>query len=562
MPTGLEFAGKENHIYFMDKNGAPWLWFFWVIVLWLATPVMLQAQSNDLDDFYEARDNAPAWSEDISPNALPSLLNAIDNARTHGLDPADYGLDTFLGFSPYPAGVDPDRFATRAYLDLARDLLQGRVPPDHAVRWPFAPRRADLPAHLGEALASNRIEESLEALSPPYQDYHALRKTLIGYQLRVPEIDGSELNFARTLHPGDIDPDVALLRARLEVLGEIEPVVAEGPVDGMDSAQSVLADIYDNALEQAVRRLQRQAHLDADGVVGEETLAWINISIERRIDELRVNLERWRWMPDDLGTHHIRVNLPDYRLQVFENGEPVASHDVIIGRPSRRSPVLSATMTHVIANPWWETPHSLAVRDELPLFQRDPGAVSRLGFQVIDRESGEVLDASLIDWSQVSASRFPYRLRQAPGPLNALGRVKLIFPNPHNTYLHDTPSRTLFERPARPFSSGCVRVQDPVGLAGWAVQVGTDLDNDAVEQAVESGRETRIELVQPIEVHFLYFTAFIDDDGLVQFVPDIYGRDDRVMAALSEPGLYGELQNEERHNQLALSVVDECSGSF
>jgi len=546
----------------MDKIGARRLWTLWIVTVWfLGSPVLL-AQSNDIDAFYEARSDAPAWSGGASHSALPSLVSAIENAKTHGLDPSDYGLEVLLGLEPYPVGITPDQFVTRAYFDLARDLLQGRVRLDHDVRWPFTPSHVDLPAHLANALESGDIVESLEALAPSHREYQRLREALVEYQSLAAPGYGPVFETTKTLHPGDIDPDIARLRARLEAMGEIERIELPETASALESSDIPQVNVYDDELEAVVRRIQGHAHLEDDGVVGAETRAWINVSIERRVDELRTNLERWRWMPRDLGLHHILVNLPDYRLQIFENYEPVGRHDVIIGRPSRRSPILSATITHVVANPWWETPHSLAVRDELPLFQRDPGAVSRLGFQVIDRESGEVVDASQIDWSTVSASNFPYRLRQAPGPLNALGQVKLIFPNPYNTYLHDTPSRSLFERHARAFSSGCVRVQNPVDLAEWVIRVGTDLDDGAVRLAIETGRETRIDLPDAVEVHFLYLTAFSDDVGRVRFVPDVYNRDDAVIAALSDSSTLGGLRHEEHNNQLAMSVIDGCGVSF
>lgn len=399
------------------------------------------------------------------------------------------------------------------------------MPVDDRLRWPFPPRERDLDAWLGQALQSGDIAGSLETLAPRHPEYRALRDALATYLELSPGSWPAPIGDGEPLEDGATGPRVAALRARLEALGYLAPAEA-GEKDVSEEA------LFDAALTAALQEAQRDAHLEPDGVAGTETIAWLDTGPEQRIAQLRANLERWRWLPDELGAQHIRVELPDYRLTVFDNGARVQGHDVIIGRPSRASPVLTAVMTHIIANPWWETPHSLAVRDELPLFRRDPGAVSRLGFQVIDRATGSVVDPSGIDWTAVSAANFPYRLRQAPGPLNALGQVKLIFPNPHNTYLHDTPSRSLFERAARAYSSGCVRVRDPVELAQWAAAAGAGLAADDLQAALASGRETRFDLDRPVHVHFLYFTALAEPDGGVRFVPDVYRRDADVIAAL------------------------------
>lgn len=491
------------------------------------------------------------WTGPEAGDALYQLSAAIASADTHGLDPWDYNLLQLAFISPDIANPAADRIATSAYLDLANDLLRGRIPAGSAVRWPFEPRERDLNAWLAGALESGDIAASLDALAPRHADYQALRQALARYQAMDPTGLADPIGTGEALGLGDVGPRVAVLRARLDALGYLE-VSEAGTEEGSPP------DIFDETLEAALKQAQRDAHLEADGVAGAETIAWLETPIARRIAELRINLERWRWLPDDLGAHHIRVNLPDYRLGVFENDRQIESHDVIIGRPSRASPVLTATLTHIIANPWWETPHSLAVRDELPLFRRDPNAVNRLGFQVIDRATGTVVDASQIDWHAVSASDFPYRLRQAPGPLNALGRVKLIFPNPHNTYLHDTPARALFDRSARAFSSGCVRVHEPVDLAIWGAQAGAGLPAETFQAAIDSGRETRIDLDRPIQVHFLYFTAIADGADTVRFVPDIYGHDAAVLAALTAPRSSGAESGAPTSGMAVEATMGEC----
>jgi len=197
----------------------------------------------------------------------------------------------------------------------------------------------------------------------------------------------------------------------------------------------------------------------------------------------------------------------------------------------RQTPVFSDKIEYIIFNPWWETPYSLARADKLPLFRRDPGAVQRLGFQVLDR-SGNIVDPSTIDWNTVSSASFPYRLRQAPGPQNALGQVKIIFPNKYNVYLHDTPTRDLFARSQRAFSSGCLRAQDPIDLSEWLLENTPGWDRKRIDKAVASGKETRVDLAASVPVHVLYYTAVSDGSGGVRYLDDIYERDARVLAGL------------------------------
>lgn len=498
-----------------------------ILCAWMWAASAAPAQLAEVSEETASEDRRHVWTGPQSGDALAQLAGAIAEAGSHGLDPWDYGLIHLLAVPDRP---DPeiDRMATASYLALAGDLLQGRIPIRDRLRWPFQPRERDLDAWLAQAMETGEIAASLDALAPRHSEYTALRSALTAHLSLSPDSWPAPIGEGEALEAGATGPRVAALRARLEVLGYLAPAAEAEKADPE-------AALFDAETTVALQQAQRDAHLEPDGVAGAETIAWLDTPQYQRIAQLQANLERWRWLPDDLGAHHIRVNLPDYRLTVHEDGELVRSHDVIIGRPSRASPVLTAVMTHVIANPWWETPHSLAVRDELPLFRRDPDAVSRLGFQIIERATGNVVDPSGIDWTAVSAANFPYRLRQAPGPLNALGQVKLIFPNLHNTYLHDTPSRTLFGRAARAFSSGCVRVRDPVELAQWAASAGSGLPAEALQAALASGREARFDLARPVYVHFLYFTALAGPDGRVRFVPDVYGRDGQVIAALGMP---------------------------
>jgi murein L,D-transpeptidase YcbB/YkuD len=258
-----------------------------------------------------------------------------------------------------------------------------------------------------------------------------------------------------------------------------------------------------------------------------------------RLLRLRANLERWRWLPERLGGRHVRVNIAAYRVTRHEQGRILQSHRAIVGRTYRKTPVFSDSIRYIVFNPWWETPRSIAVRDELPLFRRDPSSVQRLGFQVLDTQ-GRIVDPATIDWHAVPESPFPYRLRQAPGPLNALGRAKVMFPNRHNVYLHDTAAPALFAEQRRTFSSGCVRTEDIRAMTTWLLEGTPGWDATAVDAALADGETIRADLAESVPIHILYFTAEPDPDGSedgILYLSDVYDRDARLVEALDRaPG--------------------------
>lgn len=532
LPTGLETSRADAHTLFkviLNNEGSGLNTLFAIVMsLQLAG---IPAEADPVDAFYAARGGALVWTGEENTTNRDALIEALASASDHGLDPDDYGYDALAGADPTRPDPALDRLATAGWMALAEDLATGRVDPREFGAEFDAPEPLANPADaLALMIAAGEVARSLEALAPQRPEYRTLQRALLRYREIAKQGGWHVIEDGPALHPGDHDVRVLVLRDRLQAEGLM-------PVEGWPPPSEFPAFIdammtYDDGVEAAVMAVQRAAHMEADGVAGAETLDWLNIPVEQRIAQIEANLERLRWLPRDPPSPRIEANLPDYRLALYDADGLVRNHDVIVGRPSRPSPLLHAQMRYMILNPWWETPHRLAVLDELPLFRRDPGAVERLGFVVLDRQTGETVDASGIDWATVSARDFPYRLRQRPGPHNALGVVKFIFPNPFSTFLHDTSARELFERPARAFSSGCVRVRDAVELAEWVAGLASDTDVARLRAALDSGAETRIDLNRPIDVRFLYFTAIADDEAGVRFVPDVYGLDERLIAAL------------------------------
>jgi murein L,D-transpeptidase YcbB/YkuD len=317
-------------------------------------------------------------------------------------------------------------------------------------------------------------------------------------------------------------PRVAALAARL---------VASGELDMHDG------DVFDAPLADAVRRYQTRHGLTADAVVGQATLASLNAPIQARIDRLIVNLERWRWLPETLGERYIIVNIAGFKLDLVEDGEAALSMRVVVGTPFRRTPVFSERISYLVLNPSWHVPHRIAITDKLPLIKANPDYLAQQNYALLQGWGADerVIDPATVDWPAVTRNDFPYRLRQAPGPFNALGRVKFMFPNKFSVYLHDTPARELFGRDARAFSSGCIRLERPLDLAETLLAAEPGWSRTAIDAALATGREQTVRLGRPVPVHLLYWTAWVDPaDGTLNFRDDIYGRDTRVLAALRE----------------------------
>jgi murein L,D-transpeptidase YcbB/YkuD len=278
--------------------------------------------------------------------------------------------------------------------------------------------------------------------------------------------------------------------------------------------------------------------LTADGVVGKATIEAMNIPVEDRIATIEANLERWRWLSDDLGERYIEVNIANFELQVIEKDDMVFRTEVIVGRTLRETPVFSSTMTYLVLNPDWTVPPTILNDDIIPSVINNPDYLAEKNLKIL-RMDGTEVDPSTIDWINMVQAGFPYRIHQEPGPTNALGRVKFMFPNQYSVYIHDTPDQNLFGRTDRSFSSGCIRVNNPLDLAACIMKDSTAWTPEQIKNVIDQGEERTVNLAKSIPVHIVYLTAWASDDGLVYFRKDIYDRDQPLLAALKQgpPGM-------------------------
>lgn len=485
-----------------------------------AAPVVAGRRLNHpalLSQFYRDREHLPLWTRGGAlERQLATLLTAIESSAAHGLNGADYHLGTLHDTSAADrTAAELELLATDAFLTQVRHRASGAVSPRELdPEWHMIKPEVDALETLRLAAGSGiAVDTLLDELWPQSEEY----RDLVEHRARIlalGEVQAVRVPTGGLLKPGQSDQRVAALKNRLL-----------GPGDH--------GSTFDQELRAAVVEFQRSAGLEADGIVGDATLEVMNASRFSWIDRLDANLERWRWLPREQPDTYVRVNIAAYSLRVIRAGEEALRMDVIVGRPYRRTPVFTESIKYLVLNPFWNVPYQLAVQDKLPVLKRDSAELAAQGFEVRPEGADAFQSVTSVDWSTVERGNFRYLLRQRPGPANALGQVKFMLPNPHSVYLHDTPSRELFARQERSFSSGCVRLSRPLDLAAWILQNdGRPKDAQRVTDLVASGETTTLYLKTPLPTWLVYFTAFTDVAGEVVFRRDLYQRDAALVAAL------------------------------
>jgi murein L,D-transpeptidase YcbB/YkuD len=477
-----------------------------------------------LAEFYSKSGHRLAWCDD-SGGILPSattLLDALRRAPEHGLDPEDYALSRLdllreqIGKAPLDDAAiarlaDFDLLMTAAFFRYASDLSTGRVHPDEIRNdWHVSTPELEPLTTLDQALEGGKLSELLEALPPPHPGYARLRGALTA--LREIEAAGgwAAIPDGPKLQRGSRGPRVALLRQRLS-----EPA----------------GDRFDEALAASVRRFQERHGIEPDGKVGAITLEELNVTVERRMRQVELNLERWRWIPRGLGDPHVFVNIPAFDLELVRGGASVWRTRIVVGKAFTPTPVFSDRIVAAVINPPWNVPESIAIEEYLPELRENPKAFRRRGLRLLQgsEEHPREVDPTTVHWHALGEGSFPYRLRQDPGPDNALGRVKFQLTNDFNVYLHDTPTRRLFGHMDRDLSHGCIRVENPLDLARLLLDESSqDLLNDALGQTEE--RHLSVKPAVPIQI--VYLTAWVDEGGALRFSPDVYEFDGPQRSAL------------------------------
>lgn len=478
------------------------------------------ADREALAAFYTARAFQPAFTQEggVSPLGQASI-DTFAAAASEGLDPTDYAQP------PLPATADAGqraeaemRLAATALL-YARHAQSGRFDPKKLSKDvdpnPTVPDSADVLARLAGAPDAAAARAVLASFAPQYPQYLLLKEQLARLMAREQAVSHAPIPPGPSVRPGESDPRVPLLRARLGV---------EPRGDG---------EIYDSALVRAVEEFQRQAGLAADGIVGRGTVAALNDTGGDPVPDIIANMERWRWVPHEVAPTYVIVNIPEFMVRIIVDGGTVHETRVVVGKPESPTPILDETMQYVVFNPSWHVPPSIMRNEMLPKLQADPYALQRQGIDVV--RNGRVIDPGMVDWRRGTQG---YSFRQEPGERNALGRMKFMFPNKHSVYLHDTPSRALFARDRRAFSHGCVRVHEPMAFAEALFALGLPKEGWTEQRLSRllGGNERSLTLKNKFPIHLVYFTSFVDSAGQLVTREDLYGINAATKAQLGLDG--------------------------
>jgi murein L,D-transpeptidase YcbB/YkuD len=478
------------------------------------------ALGDRLRDFYSRRGFRAVWT---SAQPQQQLLKALADSYDDGLNPADYYLPLLQQLSPQVVAPEAtatlkaqyDILLTEALMRLGYHLSFGKVAPESFdPQWNYGRTlpRTDVAGEIEAAIASSSVYDRLAALKPTHQMYVRLKQELARYRAAEKQGGWAPLPAGPALKPGASDARLPALRTRLIRSGDL----AEGTVSD--------PQLYDAQLTAAVQQFQRRNGLEPDGVLGATTITELNVPVSQRIAQLRVNLDRGRVLLQDLPDQFVVVNIAGYTVYLVKGQKVAWNARVQVGKTYRRTPLFRSEINYLVFNPTWTVPPGIIKADILPAARKDPSSITRKGLKVLDA-NGRELDPASIDWSRFNSGNIPYTLRQDPGPKNALGRVKLMFPNSYSVYLHDTPSQSLFEQTDRAFSSGCVRVERALELAERVLDDPQRWNQGSIEQVINSGKLQNVTLKKKMPVLLAYWTAWVDPQGMVNFRRDVYGQD-------------------------------------
>lgn len=486
------------------------------------------ARDTDVATFYREFDYKPVWTGegDSFVARRKALIAALSGVSDHALPEERYEIDQLVSQMAAARSTRDlgmvEVAMTKTYLKYARDINSGMLTPakiDSGIVREIERRDRTELMHSFVAAADPKL--FLRELAPTTPEYVRLMKEKLRLQSLIALGGWGATVPVAKLEPGDKGTSVVALRDRLMRMGFM---------DRSATAQ------YDRALEKAVQAFQLAHGLEVDGVAGKGTVSEINVSAETRLKSIMVAMERERWLTRTSEGREILVNLTDFTAKVIDDGKLTFRTRSVVGKnqSDRRSPEFSDTMTHMVINPTWNVPRSIATKEYLPMLKRNPNAVSYLR---LVNSRGQTVNRGSVDFSQFSTRNFPFDMKQAPGSRNALGLVKFMFPNKHNIYLHDTPQKALFGREVRAYSHGCIRLHQPFDFAYTLLGPQEESPKAFFQSKLKTGRETRVDLQQSIPVHIIYRTAYTEAKGPVQYRRDVYGRDAKIWQALANEGV-------------------------
>ncbi|MBC7447248.1 MAG: L,D-transpeptidase family protein [Hymenobacteraceae bacterium] len=506
----------------------------------------LKEHRRDAQQFYRERTGRLAWFRqgEIVPQA-DKLLEKVADAKSEGLDPATYRpltMDVQKKFAALRAAkkgeADPnlirqtDLALSALYFAYAGDFYKGTVDPhiNESVDWSVKRNKIKLYRALQTILQERESTYPYYEFGSLHPEYDRLRHALSQYRALQKRGGWSTVPAIRKLEPGQTD-SVAVPALRRRLLPSAGATAAVGAGTTRSASQSAL---YDPQLVGAVKAFQDRHGLRPDGIVGMGTVEALNVPVDARIDQLLLNMERWRWIPKKLGDRYVLVNIPEYKLHMVDGGREVFDMRVIVGKELKATPIFSDKMEHIVLAPYWGLPVSIVEEEIKPAMLRNPNFIEAEDMELLEGYGAKArpVPASSVDWANVTKENWKHTLRQRPGPKNPLGPMKFIFPNENDVYLHGTPNAWLFNKEERGFSHGCVRLEDPKKLATYLLRDQPQWTSERIDETVAAGEEKWINLKEYLPVYIVYFTSWADEAGTVHFRDDIYGHDKALEQAM------------------------------
>jgi len=523
-----------------------------------------------LSELYSQNVNTLYWVDSKGPTSNAyEMAEIVRKSGDEALYPGDYNLeeiestlrridsDKASGNSYYDEDLaELELLLSNAFLKYAHDMYYGRVRAEQInLDLESGEKPVNIPQLLVQATTSNNVQSSLDSLLPKYPVYGKLKVALSQYKEIAANGGWQTVPYGGKFEKGARGQRVIALRERLKVTGELDQSTPD-------------SDVFDETLNIAVKKYQDRNGLYVDGVVGDSTIEALNVPVQERISQIELTMERWRLLPQNMGNKFILVNIANYHLYGVENNADRLNMKIVVGKPQWNTPMFSDEMTHIVMNPYWNIPPSIFKDDIAPRIRQDSQYLSKRGIdavgltppkKIVTQESEGIEVAENVETVSVAEDgksgeqhlsedeiqnkkaqeqyiakvlSGKYRLRQNPGPGNPLGQIKFLFPNKHSVYLHDTPNRGFFKRAQRNFSHGCIRVEKPIDLAEFVLTANGDWDQSRIQSSINSRKTRTVHLNQTIPVYILYFTAWVDDQGNVNFHKDIYGQDQTLLNAL------------------------------
>jgi murein L,D-transpeptidase YcbB/YkuD len=473
--------------------------------------------------FYQNRLYQPVWE---SSKILKSFTKELDKAYEEGLNPNDYHFETIQKLIEHDStsvqrDAELDLLLTDAFFLYTSHLLKGKVDFQKMVaRWSIDSHKDDIIELLQKSILNNSTRPILDGLKPNDKIYTGLKKALQNYSKYQENGGWKDIPSGISIKYGASDSRIPFIRKRLVATKDISKIYVNN------------SDVYDKNLFEAVQRFQLRHSMDSAGEITKNCLEQMNVSVDDRIDEIKINMDRWRQSSQELGPYYLKVNIPDFTLEVIKNRKIERVHKVIVGRIDRKTPTLNSTVTNLIFNPTWVVPPGILSADILPSVRKNINYLKAKNI-IIYNNKGTVINPRTINFYSSSAKSYSYV--QSPGPNNSLGAVKFVFPNNYTVYLHDTPSKELFKKSQRTFSSGCIRVENPLELAAYLLNDPINWNLTNIKKITHTRKTQTVLFKNQLTIHVIYLTTWTDSDGIVQFRNDIYNKNIKYLRAFKKP---------------------------